>query len=68
MYTLLIQSGKPVGVFKTSKSSPRVLIVNAQIVPKWAKNDLRDLEKVIGSLRTKTRASKKKEKEGELQG
>ena len=32
-----------------------------------AKNDLRDLEKVIGSLRTKTRATKKKEKEGELQ-
>ncbi|EQB70879.1 MAG: hypothetical protein AMDU1_APLC00044G0017 [Thermoplasmatales archaeon A-plasma] len=32
-----------------------------------AKNDLRDLEKVISSLRTKTRATKKKEKEGELQ-
>ncbi len=32
-----------------------------------AKNDLRDLEKVISSLRTKARASKKKEKEGELQ-
>jgi urocanate hydratase len=34
--TLLIQSGKPVGVFKTSASSPRVLISNAMIVPKWA--------------------------------
>ncbi|MHB1470182.1 MAG: urocanate hydratase [Thermoplasmataceae archaeon] len=44
--TLLIQSGKPVGVFKTSKSSPRVLIVNAQIVPKWATDEIFwDLEK-----------------------
>lgn len=34
--TLLIQSGKPVGVFHTSESAPRVLIVNAMIVPKWA--------------------------------
>ena len=44
--TLLVQSGKPVGVFKTSKESPRVLIVNAQIVPKWATDDIFwDLEK-----------------------
>ncbi len=44
--TLLIQSGKPVGVFKTTESSPRVLIVNAQIVPKWATDDIFwDLEK-----------------------
>ncbi len=34
--TLLIQSGKPVGVFRTSKSAPRVLISNAMLVPKWA--------------------------------
>jgi urocanate hydratase len=34
--TLLIQSGKPVGIFKTSTSAPRVLISNAMIVPKWA--------------------------------
>lgn len=34
--TLLIQSGKPVGIFRTSKSAPRVLISNAMIVPKWA--------------------------------
>ncbi len=34
--TLLIQSGKPVAVFKTHKLSPRVLIVNSMIVPKWA--------------------------------
>src|SRR5439155_8673447 len=34
--TLLIQSGKPVGVFRTQSSSPRVLISNAMLVPKWA--------------------------------
>jgi urocanate hydratase len=34
--TLLIQSGKPVGVFKTTEDSPRVLISNAVLVPKWA--------------------------------
>ena len=34
--TLIIQSGKPVGIFKTSPEAPRVLIANALIVPKWA--------------------------------
>ena len=34
--TLLIQSGKPVAIFRTSRSAPRVLISNAMIVPKWA--------------------------------
>ncbi len=34
--TLLIQSGKPVGVFKTYKDAPRVLISNAMLVPDWA--------------------------------
>lgn len=34
--TLLIQSGKPVGVFKTTPRAPRVLISNAMLVPKWA--------------------------------
>ncbi len=34
--TLLIQSGKPVAVFKTNKWAPRVLIANSLIVPKWA--------------------------------
>lgn len=34
--TMLIQSGKPVGVLKTCETSPRVLIANANIVPKWA--------------------------------
>jgi urocanate hydratase len=34
--TLLIQSGKPVGVFKTHEEAPRVLIANAHLVPRWA--------------------------------
>lgn len=37
--TLLIQSGKPVGVFKTSESAPRVLIANANLVGEWANWD-----------------------------
>lgn len=43
--TLLVQSGKPVGVFKTHKQSPRVLIANALLVPAWATWDkFRELE------------------------
>lgn len=34
--TLLIQSGKPVGVFKTQRDAPRVLIANSNLVPHWA--------------------------------
>jgi len=34
--TLLVQSGKPVGVFKTHTNAPRVLIANSNLVPKWA--------------------------------
>ncbi len=34
--TLLVQSGKPVGVFKTHRDAPRVLIANSNIVPHWA--------------------------------
>ncbi|MDP8956286.1 MAG: urocanate hydratase [Actinomycetota bacterium] len=34
--TLLVQSGKPVAVFRTQPSAPRVLISNAMLVPKWA--------------------------------
>ncbi|MEN3046305.1 MAG: urocanate hydratase [Candidatus Hydrothermales bacterium] len=37
--TLLIQSGKPVGVFKTHEWAPRVLIANSLLVPKWATQD-----------------------------
>ncbi len=34
--TLLVQSGKPVGVVRTHKDAPRVLIANSNLVPKWA--------------------------------
>ncbi|HEY7624474.1 MAG TPA: urocanate hydratase, partial [Candidatus Limnocylindria bacterium] len=34
--TLLVQSGKPVGVFRTHEWAPRVLIANALLVPRWA--------------------------------
>ena len=34
--TLLIQSGKPVGIFRTHENAPRVLISNSMLVPKWA--------------------------------
>jgi urocanate hydratase len=34
--TLLVQSGKPVGIFKTHKDAPRVLIANSNLVPRWA--------------------------------
>ncbi len=43
--TLLIQSGKPVGVFRTHPLAPRVLIANANLVPRWATFDyFRELE------------------------
>src|SRR5690606_16588252 len=34
--TLLVQSGKPVGVFRTHADAPRVLIANSNLVPRWA--------------------------------
>ncbi|CAG1771675.1 partial Urocanate hydratase, partial [uncultured bacterium] len=34
--TLLVQSGKPVGVFPTHRDAPRVLIANSNLVPRWA--------------------------------
>ncbi len=37
--TLLIQSGKPVGVFRTHEEAPRVLIANSHLVPRWATAD-----------------------------
>ncbi len=44
--TLLVQSGKPVGVFKTHTDAPRVLIANANLVGRWANWDyFRDLER-----------------------
>ncbi len=44
--TLLIQSGKPVGVFRTHADAPRVLIANANLVPHWATwEKFRELER-----------------------
>jgi urocanate hydratase len=37
--TLLVQSGKPVGVFRTHENAPRVLIANSNLVPHWANWD-----------------------------
>src|SRR5262245_39296813 len=43
--TLIVQSGKPVGVFRTHAGAPRVLIANALLVPAWATwENFRDLE------------------------
>ena len=43
--TLLVQSGKPVGVVKTHPEAPRVLIANSNLVPKWATwEDFRELD------------------------
>ncbi|MFN0201441.1 MAG: urocanate hydratase [Bacteroidia bacterium] len=43
--TLLVQSGKPVGILKTHKDAPRVLIANSLLVPRWATWDyFRELE------------------------
>jgi urocanate hydratase len=44
--TLLVQSGKPVGVFRTHRSAPRVLIANSNLVGRWATwEHFRDLER-----------------------
>jgi len=44
--TLLVQSGKPVGVFRTTPDSPRVLLANSLLVPKWATwDDFWELER-----------------------
>lgn len=43
--TLLVQSGKPVGVFRTHEEAPRVLIANSHLVPRWATwDEFRKLE------------------------
>jgi urocanate hydratase len=43
--TLMVQSGKPVGIFKTHPGAPRVLIANSMLVPAWATwENFRDLE------------------------
>ena len=44
--TLLVQSGKPVGVFRTHRDAPRVLIANSNLVPNWANWDhFRELDR-----------------------
>jgi urocanate hydratase len=44
--TMLVQSGKPVGVFRTHRHAPRVLIANSNLVPRWANWDtFRELER-----------------------
>jgi urocanate hydratase len=44
--TLLVQSGKPVGVFRTHRDAPRVLIANSNLVPAWANWDhFRELDR-----------------------
>ncbi|HEX2208265.1 MAG TPA: urocanate hydratase [Longimicrobium sp.] len=44
--TLLVQSGKPVGVFRTHRHAPRVLIANSNLVPRWADwETFRELER-----------------------
>ncbi|MBI5266232.1 MAG: urocanate hydratase [candidate division Zixibacteria bacterium] len=45
--TLLVQSGKPVGIFRTHEYAPRVLIANSHLVPRWATwEKFRQLEKL----------------------
>mgnify|MGYP005839199097 CR=1 FL=1 len=45
--TLLVQSGKPVGIFKTHTNAPRVIISNSMLVPDWATwNEFRRLEQL----------------------
>src|SRR5579883_430846 len=45
--TLLVQSGKPVGVFRTHAGAPRVLIANSNLVPRWATwDEFRRLERM----------------------
>ncbi len=45
--TLLVQSGKPVGIFQTHPYSPRVLIANSNLVPEWASwEKFRELERL----------------------
>ncbi len=45
--TLLIQSGKPVGVFRTHEEAPRVLLANSHLVPRWANwDEFRKLDKM----------------------
>ena len=47
--TLIVQSGKPVGVFRTHADAPRVLIANSNLVPHWGNWDhFHELDRKIG--------------------
>jgi urocanate hydratase len=48
--TLLVQSGKPVAVFKSHRDAPRVLIANSNIVPHWATQDQFDEYERLGLM------------------
>jgi urocanate hydratase len=48
--TLLVQSGKPVGIIKTSKDRPRVLIANSNLVPAWATQEVFDRYDQLGLI------------------
>jgi urocanate hydratase len=48
--TLLVQSGKPVGVFRTFEHAPRVLIANSNLVPKWATKSVFDELERLGLI------------------
>lgn len=51
--TLLVQSGKPVAIFKSHEDAPRVLLANSNLVPKWANWDhFRELRKRSYDVRT----------------
>src|SRR5256885_9422687 len=53
--TLCVQSGKPVGIFRTHADAPRVLIANSNIVPHWATLDkFRELDR-LGLMRSEER-------------
>ena len=58
--TLLVQSGKPVGVFRTHSGAPRVLIANAMLVPHWATWDefrRLDIDVTLGEARVRLELS-----------
>jgi urocanate hydratase len=48
--TLLVQSGKPVGIFRSHTDAPRVLIANSNLVPKWATEEVFDEYEKLGLI------------------
>ena len=47
--TLLVQSGKPVGVFRTHPGAPRVLISNSMLVPAWQRGKTSGTSSIVAS-------------------